>query len=55
MERLPLCAATRQFLFRILCSGNVGTGDVRTTVTLVSELTTNFGEYYVITVLWDVT
>jgi hypothetical protein len=57
MERLSLCAAKCYFfLFRIMCSGIVGTGDVRTTVTLVSEVSgTHFGECYVITLLWDVT
>ena len=44
------------FLFIILCSGIVGTGEVRPADMLRSVISsTHFGEYYVITVLWDVT
>jgi len=42
--------------FRILCNFIVGTGVVRTTVTLITVFSgTHFREYYVITVFWDVT
>jgi hypothetical protein len=44
------------FLFSILCSGIVGTGEVRPEDMLRSEFSgTHFGDCYVITVLWDVT
>jgi hypothetical protein len=44
------------FLFIILCSGVLGTSVVRPADMLGFEVSgTQFGEFYVITVLWDVT
>jgi hypothetical protein len=56
MQLLAVCAATRPFLlFGILFSVTIGNSVVRTTFTLgYVFLGAHFGEYYVITVLWDV-
>jgi hypothetical protein len=55
-ELVYLLLRINSFLLVIVCSGNVDTGVMRPEDMLGSEISgTEFGDYYVMTVLWDVT